>query len=381
VTVNTNPQVGTPPSSATYDNFYVYCDGSLVTAGVPLVTSDFTFSYVLSGNTVNFSYTPTTFTSSVQFPKVEVSDNFTTQYRANVSEKVFGTATFTLSPATADTETPLRLWKAQSLQVVDSVTEVEKRTYANPLRADQNKGPGDTDWQRFFVRLPLDYGRNGEEWQKVALVCQNFAYWGSSVEPELTKGPSPLLEPKVYEELCLYPQPNIDYTYIYSEPYLYSNVAVTNFDDPDEYDNSNVLPSFEEPFDQFDEASLVPYSPLHEREANLSGEPGRGYGDWVGIYVNKSACGELSGYLVNDFVSESVTLVAPPVWDASVYKYAPLPDYELSSYDVDMNNYKLGYAYFTADASAAEEGCFDLEEETAWRFPSPEHQLYLVPGG
>jgi hypothetical protein len=45
-----------------------------------------------------------------------------------------------------------------------------------------------------------------------------------------------------------------------------------------------------------------------------------------------------------------------------------------------MNHFKVGYAYFVADASCAEDGFFDFQQEAAWRFPTDQTRtLYLTP--
>jgi len=46
---------------------------------------------------------------------------------------------------------------------------------------------------------------------------------------------------------------------------------------------------------------------------------------------------------------------------------------------VDANNYKVGYAYFVADLSCAEDGFFDPDQEASWREPITRGQtLYLT---
>jgi hypothetical protein len=100
----------------------------------------------------------------------------------------------------------------------------------------------------------------------------------------------------------------------------------------------------------------------------------------LGQYVNVNPCIPLTGFLETDLVQGGVAPVAPPVWDASIYKFAPTCENEKSSYSVDANHYKVGYAYFVADASAAEDGFFDIQQEAAWRDPEPQSQsLYLLP--
>jgi hypothetical protein len=107
---------------------------------------------------------------------------------------------------------------------------------------------------------------------------------------------------------------------------------------------------------------------------------GQGYGDWEGVYLSIENCIELSGFVTNDLVTGAVTPIIPPIWDASIYKYAPTCNNSPESYFVDANHYQVGYAYFAADLSAAEEGFFDVQQEYAWRFPQTQPKTgYLTP--
>jgi hypothetical protein len=195
--------------------------------------------------------------------------------------------------------------------------------------------------------------------------------------------------PIVYDELFLYDQPIQDYTYVYSEPYLYSNIAYFNSVETSDFLNSGFFPANDLPFDGFSEGELVPYEPLHNRLADLKSSAGEGYGDWRGTYVNVNACKSLTGFFVNDLISGALEPVAAPVWDASIYKIAPTCEHPPTSYNVDSNHYKIGYAYFVADASAAEDGFFDPQQDSALRYtqqaaPSFSQQiepktLYMLP--
>lgn len=285
-----------------------------------------------------------------------------------------------MSPNVYDSETPLRIWKAQDLQVVETVGHLVEDNYINPLLADLNSGPGPENWERYFVRLPLDYGRDETNWQKVVLACQDFGYWGSPIDPEKMRCPPEDDLPAIYEELFLYGQPVPDYTYVYSESYLYSNIAYAYATEPGDFRNAGVFPASDVEFDEFNEAQLVDYDPLHNRQANFSLPVGAGYGNWQGEYVNINPCVPLTGFFTTDLLNGGVQPVSPPVWDASIYKFAPTCENSAASYSVDANHYKVGYAYFVADASAAEDGFFDISQEAAWREPSPQSQsLYLLP--
>ena len=382
VALNVNALGGTPPTTVNPSTLLFYCNGVLLVPAQSYYTDDFIFTYSedATAGTYTFGYSPLTPAGVLTFPTIEVSDSLTSAYREDITNRVFSGVEFYATPNVADCETPLRLWKGQDLQVLETVEHLAQGTFVNPLRADLNNGPGPENWERYFVRLPLDYERNGEQWQKVALTCQNFGYWGSPSDPEKMKCPPVESLPAVYEALCLYPELVSDYTYIYSEPYWFSDVAFDNVTSNSDYDNSGVFPEYDEEFDDYDEGQLVEYEPLHHRRANVTAAVGEGYGDWEGLYVNLNQCQSLSGFLVNDLATEAVSPVAPPVWDASVYKFPPTCDNKPESFNVDSNHFKVGYCYFVADASAAEEGFFDPQRESSWRFPVEQPStLYVLP--
>lgn len=382
VSVNTNPPSG--PSSTVLDLGVVlfYCDGVLVQDGVSCVTDNYYFTYTSDPVTgkYNVTYQPRTFVGTVQLPTITISDSITTTYRADITNLIFSGLAYYMSPNVYNAETPLRLWKAQALQVAETVNHLEENNYINPLLADLNNGPGPENWEKFFVRLPLEYGRDDTVWQKVALICQDFAYWGSSIDPEQMRCPPEDDLPAIYEELFLYDQPVPDYTYVYSEPYLYSNIAYYNSVDSGRYQNSGVYPATDVEFDEFNEAELIEYEPLHNRQADVTSPVNQGYGNWLGEYVNINPCIPLTGFFSTDLLSRGITPVKAPVWDASIYKFAPTCENAKESYAVDSNHYKVSYSYFAADASAAEDPFFDISQEAAWRYPVTQPKtLYLTP--
>jgi hypothetical protein len=380
--VNYHPQSGPPAPVLDMAVVLFYCNGSLLQDGIPLVTDDFIFT--CTGNPAtgkyNFVYTPRTFVGRAQFPVITISDSLTTTYRADISDLVFSGVTYYMSPNVYNSETPLRLWKTQDLQVAETLEHVAEDNFVNPLLADLNNGPGLENWEKYFVRLPLEYGRNGTVWQKVALTCQNFGYWGSSIEPEQMRCPPEDNLPAIYEELFLYDTPVPDYTYVYCEPYLYSNIAYFNSFEDGQYQNSGVFPASDVQFDEFQEAELIEYDPLHNRQADVISPVAGGYGNWLGEYVNINPCVPLTGFLTTDLLNGGVEPVTPPVWDASVYKFPPTCQNQPESYAVDANHYKISYGYFVADASAAEDPFFDVSREASWRYPVTQPKtLYMVP--
>lgn len=391
VSLNENVALSSPPD--TYDPSVVrfYCDGNLLEVNEGYLTQDFEFSYNNYASTpiTGYGYPPLSLGAyrclyrafnlpgRTQFPVIEISDSLTSSYRLDISSLVFSGVIYRMSPNVYDAETPLRLWKTQQLQAADTTELINRDIYPNPLVADLNSGPALDNWQRFFVRMPLDYGRNQAVWQKTALICENFAYFGSNVEPEKMDCPPPASLPQIYEEICLRGD-RTDYTYVYSEPYFYSTVVYDDFASVDaSYTNASVRPTVDVDYDEYTEAQFIEYDPLHNRLVDFSTE---NFGNWQGVYMNVNACGFLTGYYVNDVLDATVELIEPPVWDASIYKFPPTCDNPSGTYSVDANNYKICYAYFVADASAAEDGFFDPQQEAAWRVPETQPKtLYIVP--
>lgn len=382
IALNSTAPTSGPPAAFDPSVILFYCEGNLLTPGLSYVTEDYTFTYTQDAvtGTYSFGYVPLTLTGRLTLPTITISDSLTTTYRANISNLVFSGITYFMSPNVVDAETPLRIWKSQALQVAETVAHIEEDNYINPLRADLNNGPGDDNWSRYFVRLPLDYGRNGAVWEKVLLICQNFAYWGSSVDPEEMRCPPEDETPVVWEELFTYDTPVRDYTFVYREDYLYSNVVYSSSPEIGNYLNSGVFPASDVQFDEFDEASFSKFDPLHDRQADVTSPVGQGYGDWLGSYVNINPCVPLTGFVEGDLLSGAITPVGAPTWDASIYKYPPTCENEAASFNVDANNYRVGYAYFVADASAAEEAFFDITQEASWRYPVTQpNTLYVTP--
>jgi hypothetical protein len=230
--------------------------------------------------------------------------------------------------------------------------------------------------------MPLEYGRDSQAWRKTTQVCKNFTYWGSGVEPEKMNCPSPQSIPQVYEELFLYGEPIGDYSYVYAEPYLYSNVAYFDLTEIGDFFNAGVFPANDVEFDDFDEGQFSEYDPLNNRRANVTSPINEGYGNWVGQYVDLNPCVTLSGFLETDLLNGAVSPTEAPVWDASIYKFAPTCEFKPESFNVDTNHYKVCYSYFVADASAAEDPFFDIAQEAAWRYPKTQDRtLYLTNRG
>ena len=382
VGLNTDPNVGAPPQAFNIFEVVVYCNGAQLQQDVAYRAENYTFTYTVNptNGQYNFTYTPFNFSYQVQLPVITISDSLTSEFRYDISNIVFSGLQYYMSPNVRDAETTLRLWKGQALQVVENLELLERQSYINPLRADINSGPGPENWEKFFVRLSPDYQRDGTEWQKVLLTCQDFANQGSNISPEAMECPPEDNTPVIYEELFLFGDFAPNRKFVYAEPYLYSNIGFFSLVQGGFYENAGIYPTQDNPFDEYQEGQLIEYEPLHSRQADVTSPVGQGYGDWEGVYLSIENCIELSGFVTNDLVTGAVTAVVPPIWDASIYKYAPTCNNSPESYFVDANHYKVGYAYFAADLSAAEEGFFDVQQEYAWRFPQTQPKTgYLTP--
>lgn len=362
VTVNPYPVPSNPPNSINYETILVYCGGNLMTNGVTYATDDYQFTYTIqpSSGTLLFNYDPYGYEGSVIFPRVTISDSLTSSYTYDISDLIFSGLKYYASPNVSDSETLLRIWKSSPLFCTDGTSEYVKLSYPNALVADLNEGPSDPNWERYFIRLPPSYQRNNLNWQRVNLICQDFGYWGSPILPENMSCPSDEEKPDIYEKIVIDRDGKKPSNYIYSEPYLYSDY-IPEFGGGDDFDNSAIITTSSDSNSYYLEGELVEYDPLHERRVDVTSLMGKGYGDWEGSYFRVSDCSDLDGHLVNDILNESLEDIPQPVWDYSMYKIPPTCIIDSESGKVDANHFKVGYAFFIADLSAAEEAVFDFK--------------------
>lgn len=382
VQINNWPIVGSAPGVVDYSAIGIYLEGKLIVPDVPVITSDYSFLYTVNPTGgFDFIYKPYSLKGKTHLPTVLAADSLTSAYRVDISSYVFSGLQYYMSPNVLDSETPLRTWRETSLQVVSGPTRLNNKTYQNPLLADVNSGPSD-NWERVYFRLPPAYQRNGAEWSKIEMIAQDFTYFGSPTSTERTSSPPNARAPKLYDELVLYP-PSVPYTgVIYDEPYLYSNVgSYANAPAQGEYENAAVFPAFDNVRDSFEEGTLQEYNALHNRRADVTSPVLGGYGDWEGFYMVGLLTSALTGFVDQDIAEGSVIPIDAPVWDASIYKYPPLTAGPPASFKVDLNNFKVGYAYFAADMSAADDGFFDIQQDISWRDPNISVKTgYVLPG-
>ena len=360
---------------------YIGADFQTVSADIEYETVDYRFSYSIESLNCayRFTYIALTELGVQSFPQIWVGPADLTFPPVNITDRVFSEARFYFAPAVQNASSSLRPWKTRSLEVANERT-VDEEIYANPLRADLNLGPGDENWDRSFVRLPSEYGRGDSVWSKTRLAVEDFTYAGTDGSLKEMRCPSYVQTPQIYEEVIFYKKDPSVGTLLYSEPYLFSDVE--GFFNLSEYFNEPTselgeyrLADFnfmaDDKYDEWTEAGLEEYEPLHYRLTQTSG-------DWEGVYVEPTGNRPLSGFLNNDLRVRSAITVSAPVWDASIYKYAPLCPQPPETYAEDPNNCKVTYAYFAADLAAAEDGFFDQQKDVSWRQPLTKDQTLYI---
>lgn len=345
-------------------------------------TEDYSFFYTIDeiACTWTFNYTALSPLGVQKQPRIWVGIASNNYPPYEITEYVFSNAQFFLAPAVQNAEWTLRPWKTQSLEVTDELAIIED-TYENGLRADINRGPGDEDWSRSFIRLPSEYGRNSKVWNQSKLVMQDFAYFGSPGNLKGMRCPNFDQKPQIYEQVVFErSNPGVG-AVLFSAPYFYSDVEgfnnLLNYFPEQEVSYSGYLDAdldfaTDGEYDEWNEANLQEYEALHNRTILTNG-------DWDGVYLEPTGNRQLTGFVERDLRVKSVIPVPAPVWDASIYKYAPLCPQGPESYEEDPNNYKVTYAYFAADLSASEDGFFDQSQDVSWREPLVEDQtLYIL---
>ena len=355
---------------------------TLLSPGVNLETDDYVCSYFIDADTCSFifQYEAKSDAGMQNFPKwwVGPKDSATFPLKP-ISDYVYSNLRFVQAACVQNAESTLRPWKNQDLEVT-TLTDLVTDTFFNPLLADVNKGPGDVDFLKSFVRLPSEYGRDSKKWQQTQLVMQDMAYFGSYQKLYPMRCPLIVEEPEIYEEVYFYGNDPTG-KLLYSESYLYSDAE--GFNDPyillperdvqkSAYQDADFDFTTDKPYDSWTEAGIAEYAPLHYRQVDNTGE-------WRGVYVEGQGTQALTGFVEQDLAGKTVTVMPPPVWDASIYKYAPLCPFGEETYMEDANNFKVNYAYFSADLAAAEDGFFDPQSDVAWRQPLNDDQtLYIT---
>lgn len=265
----------------------------------------------------------------------EVSNTF--EYRFNLDKELFRNPDWYMVPSVLNSKSPLRVWKNRVLLSEEN------------LIADENNGTEDPNNLNYFMRLPLEYPRGEKFWGRVEKICSNFGYFSE------TDGitPGEIFNSKSYPKL--YGEDFEDWEVIYDEPYLTSSSLSDEYANSQRgFTNSIVKTESEGDMVYFSSGLITNYEPFQLRKPKTNGE-------WVGDYYIRNRQGLTSGHLENDVDRGLLRRVNPeerPVWDTSSTIY---PDFFPPQLEVGerISNYKVSYAYFTSDFSAADEPVFD----------------------
>lgn len=262
---------------------------------------------------------------------------------------------YEMRPNIRNASVPLRTWKHRPLVIKDSVDTAELE-YWNYIEADRGTGPDNTDAFRNFLRLPLNYERNGREWNKVNAVGNNQSYFSSPEKLQKMKGEATQPRPALYAEV--YRDKLADSVVMYDEDYLVSTLSS---------DTESVQPGFEDSevrlesreLIPFDKGTIVEYDPFSKRVPYADGE-------WRGRYISLGVNSHVTGHLSTDLKNHSLLEVASLVYDESTIK-RPNIVFPGEDQTASAKNYVVSYAYFSCDYSAADDPIFDPDKPHCWR--------------
>ena len=250
---------------------------------------------------------------------------------------------------------PLRTWKHRPLVIKDAV-DTAQLEYWNYIEADRGTGPDDDGAFRHFVRLPLNYPRDGREWNKAIAVCDNQSYFSSPSEIQKMDSSADEQRPLLYSEV--YREKIKGFSVIYEEDFLVSSISS---------DTEEIQPGFEDggvtldpsEFIPFDKASVVEYDPFQNRIPYANGE-------WRGNYFSLGLVSGLTGHLSTDLKRNTLLQATSPVYDESIIKRPNLV-FPGENQTASAKNHVVSYAYFACDYSASDDPVFDPDKPHCWR--------------
>ena len=267
--------------------------------------------------------------------------------------------TLSMLPSIRNSYTPLRLWKNHTLMVTDEVPHTEgPDEYRNFFMADQNTGPEPEDSYRHFVRLPMEYVREGREWNRAVQICQNQSYFSSPDKVSRTlhdkDGEGPTVYYKSYNDRDLNPG-----VAVYEESYQSSSCTSDWLGIGSGFDDSRISEVDPEPM-PYAYAGITEYDEMETRIPTSGGE-------WRGKYYARGTFESLSGHLTTDLETGALIDTGyKPVYDESGVK-RPDTTFADDFPSVKMKDFVVSYAYFMADLSASEDPMFEPTTAHCWR--------------
>ena len=324
----------------------------------PLDGDRFAITNKVDGFTYNYDYPVPEPAPVPPIPCAEYQPNIdicVTEYVNVDLSQLIDDLAYKLQPNVRNSLVPLRTWKEHPLIDKDEV-DTAQQEYWNYLEADTNRGPDQDSNYRHFLRLPLDYERDGREWNKAIAVSNNQDYFSAPEKLQQVKHvpaqPRPLLYSEVYRDAVE------EGTVMYEEDFLVSSVYS---------DTDDIQPGFEDcsvsyeasDFIPFDTAVTVDYDPFDMRIPYADGE-------WRGDYVTQSYKIGFTGHLSTDLTNHVLMFASSPVYDESMIK-RPNVTFPESKEDASTKNWVVSYAYFASDFSAADDPIFDPDKAHCWR--------------
>ena len=357
--IDTSTGENTDPPSALvdYSALKVYCNSTPLVSGESISTDDYFFAFTVDEETgkLLFEYSALSTLGRVELPTVEITDSITSAFRYDISEYVFSGAAYKVVPDLRNSEIPLRVYKEEPLMVCSDPDLLAQGMVKNPFLAGDNCGPASENQDKYSVRLPLEYGRESSQWARTNQVCESFSYWGTRDALTNLNTEDNRIVPEIYEDLVMRSQDPSKFSYVYSEPYLFSGLDIRRTSYSEAWDNSALLPASPHKDGLWSPSRLEPYDPMANRRVDSDG-------DWIGTYSKVFRCNNLSGFFWNDYSRDAMEILEPPVWDASIYKYPTFTDRNKPSLQTSPNNYRVQYALFIAGQSVAGDCVFDLRE-------------------
>lgn len=276
--------------------------------------------------------------------------------RVRLDQLIFSSPAWRMRPSVTNSLHPLRIWKNRVLNVADLDLD---NAFVNPLVADENTGPDDVASYRQFVRLPVDYQRNGKFWNRAESVMANQTYFSRLLPPSYTNLPVTDVLPLLYDEVYSNaPQDLKDFATFYVEDFL---VSTTNKSDSflqDGFEDAALAYEAPDSSSPFTLSAILDYDAYEERKLNPNGTR-------PGSYFKFGDRGKpLTGFLetdIADFKIRPVDSTEPQINDTPSLL---IPNIEFPD-DPDgasFTNYSIAYAYFVADLSAADDPVFDPQK-------------------
>ena len=280
--------------------------------------------------------------------------------RVRLDRVIFSAPIWRMRPSVMNSEVPLRVWKNRVLNVVDPNLD---SAFTNALIADENTGPEDAKSYRHFIRLPVEYNRNGKYWNRAEAVTANQSYFSRIQPPTKSTLPTINEKPLLYDEVYSLSYEDLpDDATFYAEDFLVSTVRDFDQSNQSGFIDSTIVYESLAASRPFTGATIVDYDAYERRLLTSSGFR-------TGSYLKWSRKAPLSGFLEADLEAYRVRYTDDSESIVSDSSEILIPN---SSFPDDPNtapfsNYSVCYAYFAADLSAGDDPVFDPTSLYCWR--------------